>query len=96
MKITHLSFILATAVVVSSASADDEAFPKIGTTYQITYPDRSAPFNVKILAHGLGEWFFVEYTGAEMKPGKAGEPPAPIQLKKMREWINFNQVAEAK
>jgi hypothetical protein len=100
--------------LASSQASDDsvkkDQFPRIGAIYQLTFdkqPEGIAwPNQVKIVAKGEGQWYFVEYertTYPKLKldsepitlPTPTPTPtPDPIVTTE-RQWINFAVVIAA-
>ena len=89
---------------MASAFADETDFPKIGSTYLINYLKDTQtggyfPQNVKIIKHGLGEWFLVESDLESPKKSivkdKTGAQITQEERIIRRIWINFNLVETA-
>jgi hypothetical protein len=89
---TTLSILLAFALFSVAASAKDEAFPKIGSTYLLTFATTGPTSTIfKVISHGTAEWYLVEYE-VILSPVQPATTP---KREKVREWLNFNQVVSA-
>jgi len=89
---TTLSILLAFALFSVAASAKDEAFPKIGSTYLLTFATTGPTSTIfKVISHGTAEWYLVEY---EAVSGFDKIGPTRKHFK-VQEWLNFNQIVSA-
>ena len=99
MKLTNITIILVSLFILHPALADDEVFPKIGSIYLITYPDKTDITEVRILLHGSGEWYLVEHNDFRSKPVTKQKPEEntliPIRVRVYQEWINFSLLRSA-
>jgi hypothetical protein len=93
---------LALLCFAGTAIASD-TFPVVGKSYEVSYLQMPSgyfwPNKIRILEHGTGEWYLIEFSQPNTEPSNSSrheKSPNPSMAEKtQKRWMNFSLLLSA-